>query len=511
MHIPEPDPSAPLLTELRRLRRAGSLTPHEARRLAQDAAARFRTHYAQEEAFLPDTITLLTELATSPNAELARIGAEQLFPALVEWSADRFDPTYCRLYDRLFAQVIDICRHLPENRELHFLLYGYGITNIDDILARRAAQRAQLTSERIIDVQHVKKVLIPSRVTFGAEVAVTSVILAMMHRLCPAAECVILGAPVVGQLFAGDAGVRVEAVGYPRDGSLLARLDRWVALTQVVADELAGLDHDEYLIIDPDSRLTQLGLLPLTMHDARSLFFESRSYGGDGTERIGALTARWLIEQFGGDDTAPAPYLSLSDTHAALGTALRQALLRPAADVRPIVCVGFGVGGNDAKRIDDDFEHSILRALIESGARLLFVKGVGDEVIRAERHLGRLNALGGIAIAEAEADDAAALPPPDVLRAADVVAWRGELGAFAALIAASDLYVGYDSGGQHIAAALGVPLVDIFVDDSIPMVTTRWTPTGSAPIRVAEHYKAPDETLGVVLEAYRALDPTPDL
>jgi ADP-heptose:LPS heptosyltransferase len=79
------------------------------------------------------------------------------------------------------------------------------------------------------------------------------------------------------------------------------------------------------------------------------------------------------------------------------------------------------------------------------------------------------------------------------------------LGAFAALIAASDVYIGYDSGGQHIAAALGVPVIDIFADDSIPSVTTRWTPTGPAPVHVIEHYKAPGETLEKALSAYRAV------
>ena len=33
---------------------------------------------------------------------------------------------------------------------------------------------------------------------------------------------------------------------------------------------------------------------------------------------------------------------------------------------------------------------------------------------------------------------------------------QGGLGPFTALVAASDLYVGYDSGFQHIAAALSV-------------------------------------------------------
>jgi ADP-heptose:LPS heptosyltransferase len=32
--------------------------------------------------------------------------------------------------------------------------------------------------------------------------------------------------------------------------------------------------------------------------------------------------------------------------------------------------------------------------------------------------------------------------------------WDGSIGAFAGLIADSDQYIGYDSAGQHIAAAM---------------------------------------------------------
>ncbi len=502
MHIPNPDPSGPLLEEFRSQRR---LSPQEARHLAGEAASMFRAAYAEDEAYLPGAVTLLTELATHPEPDLARIGVEHLFPELVEWSADWFAPQYCRLYDRLFAQVIDICRRLPQSRELHFSLHGYGIANLEDMLERRARQRAPQPPLQA-DPERIKKVLVPSRVTIGAEVAVTSVILQEVGRRFPQAERVILGAPVIEQLFAGAPRVRVADVGYPRGGSLLARLESWLTLIQVVADELAGLDRDGYLIIDPDSRLTQLGLLPLTMDDSRTLFFESRSYGyradNGGPSRIAALTTQWLSERIAGTSPVSAlPFVHLSDAHNALSYTL-QNILKTGEGAPPLVCVSFGIGGNTAKRIDDDFEHDLLRALVEAGARVLFTKGVGDEVIRAERHMGRLNALGDITIKEAEANTIDELPPPDALREADVIAWRGELGAFCGLISAADVYIGYDSGGQHIAAALDKPVIDIFVDGSIPMVTTRWTPTGSAPVHVIEHYRAPGETLAEVMRAY---------
>jgi ADP-heptose:LPS heptosyltransferase len=66
----------------------------------------------------------------------------------------------------------------------------------------------------------------------------------------------------------------------------------------------------------------------------------------------------------------------------------------------------------------------------------------------------------------------------------------------AALIGESDLYIGYDSAGQHIAAALGVPCIDVFAGSSSPRMLDRWKPTGKAETRVV-----PVDTLAQVPDA----------
>ncbi|GAB4442705.1 MAG: hypothetical protein Kow00120_11700 [Anaerolineae bacterium] len=509
MHIPSPDPAASLLDALRTLRAQAQLTPTEAEHLARQAAALFREHYTKAQAYLPDAITLLAELATDPDPALSQVGTAHLFPELVEWSADWFNPDYCRLYDRLFAQVIDVCRRLPGCREMNFTLHGYGLPDTDAFLARREALQAP--RPRIHpEAERVAKALFLSRVTFGAEVAVTSVALGAVRQLFPDAELVLLGAPAAGQLFAGLPNFRVQDAHYPRGGALLDRLNSWPRLTQTVADELAGLDANEYLVIDPDSRLTQLGLLPVTTNKSRYLFFESRSYGsadeaapegdagvppGDApAATISRLTARWLAECFHGLDADQLlPFVHLAAKHTALRDALR--------DRRPLACVSFGVGGNDRKRVGERFERALLATLLDARARVLLVKGVGAEVARTAAHLEALRAQGAEVI-EVSANTAADLPAPARLRRANVIAWEGELGAFCAVIAAAHVYIGYDSGGSHIAAAQGVPVIDIFADDSIPMVATRWTPTGPAPVHVIRHYEAPTETLDRALAAY---------
>ncbi|MBL8190873.1 MAG: hypothetical protein JNK38_22845, partial [Acidobacteria bacterium] len=74
--------------------------------------------------------------------------------------------------------------------------------------------------------------------------------------------------------------------------------------------------------------------------------------------------------------------------------------------------------------------------------------------------------------------------PFDLLPQADIVTWDGSIGAFAGLIAASDQYIGYDSAGQHIAAALGVKTLTVFVGANNATFADRWRPYGEKQVEV---------------------------
>ena len=67
----------------------------------------------------------------------------------------------------------------------------------------------------------------------------------------------------------------------------------------------AALWLEDGIVIDPDSRLTQLGLISVCDED-RYFFFESRAYGGDGDRAVcPMLAARWAREMFGVNDARP--------------------------------------------------------------------------------------------------------------------------------------------------------------------------------------------------------------
>ena len=313
---------------------------------------------------------------------------------VVERLGDLFEPRLCETYDRLFAQAI--LRTTPE-----------------------LAPRLRKPAEHSVP-DSANRVYVLSRVTLGADVAVTSVLLDAAKRRYPNAEIVFVGPLKSYELFESDSRVQHRLAPYARSGALKDRLRA-----------SANLWLDDGIVIDPDSRLSQLGLLSVC--DEHNYFhFPSRAYGGDGDEPLTKLAARWAHQVFGVDDAGPfvAPVRS-SESPA-------------------VITVSLGVGENASKRLDDTQERDLLRVLADTGASILVDKGgSAEERNRVERAL-----LPGMRIHD------------------------GAFAPFAAQIATSKLFVGYDSAGGHVASACGVPLISIAKGFLSERMAARWRPDG---------------------------------
>jgi ADP-heptose:LPS heptosyltransferase len=333
-----------------------------------------------------------------------------LFGVLAEGLGDRFEPALCDVYPRLFAQAIP-----GADAERYF----------------RVRRPRRVTFEP-------RRVFVLSRITLGADIAVTSVLMDAAKQRFPNAQIVFVGPAKNFELFAADPRLVHAPLTYQRG----ALLDVWQQLRAIVDD----------LVIDPDSRLTQLGLLPVGGED-RCHLFESRGYGRESSRALPELAAAWAEETFG--VAGAKPYLALGDCGKPDGH----------------IAVSLGVGENPAKRIADPFEEQLLALLGTRGAPLLVDRGAGgEEAVRVERAAARSG------------------------RAVEF--WNGSFAGFARRIATASLYVGYDSAGQHAAAALGVPLICIFAGFPAARMFERWRANGNV-IRVDD----PDPD--VVLEEVR--------
>jgi hypothetical protein len=315
-----------------------------------------------------------------------------LFSVVVERLGDLFEPHLCDVYNRLFTEVI--ARVCPE-----------------------LTPRTRCVAGRAGPWPAANRVYVLSRITLGADVAVTSVLLDAAKRRYPSAEIVFAGPRKNYELFEAEPRIVHREIAYARGASLHDRLQASAALW-----------FDDGLVLDPDSRLTQLGLIRVCPDD-RYRLFESRSSGGDGSDRLPDLAARWA------EDPEARPYISP----------------RPATESPADITVSLGVGENPAKRLDDKFEHQLLQMLAETGASLLVDKGgSAAERKRVERAL------------------------PSGARTHD-----GAFAPFAAEIARSKLFVGYDSAAGHVASACGVPLISIAKGFVSERMAARWRPIGT--------------------------------
>ncbi len=339
---------------------------------------------------------------------IAQGGDRALFRVVVEKLADLFEPSLCRVYADLFSQVI--ARRIPG---LH----------ADHLAARYERVRRPRVFNR--DPGSIQDIFVLSRVTLGADIAVTSTILDAAKQRFPGARIWFTGPEKSWELFAADPRLRHLPIAYGRGGSIDDRLSIWPQLREAMC-----LPHS--IVIDPDSRLTQLGLLPICPEEDYYLF-ESRSYGAESEEPLPALARRWVSEIFGVADARP--YIATGLDAAEFATT-----------------VSFGVGENPSKRVPDPFEEEALRRLPRP---ILIDKGAGgEEADRVER-----------AVEKAGGDG--------------IVMWEGSFAGFTAHIQRSRLYVGYDSAGGHAAAACGIPLISIFAGAISERMFQRWSPTGA--------------------------------
>lgn len=448
-------------------------------------------------------IARLAALATNDDPRVAEPATAAFFAALVERLADSFSPADVALYNRVFAQTIEHCRRLDQGRAIDATLNRFGLRDEAALLGRAQSLRHQKTAARS-QAEKVRRIIVLSRVTLGADVAITSVIIERLKREFIHAEIILVGGRKAVELFGGDARLTFKEIDYRRGGTTLERLLSWLDVLEATRELIADLLPVDWLIVDPDSRLTQLGLLPLTEYEGNYFFFPSREYRAITSHGLGQLTAAWLDEVFA-VPCATTPSLSLRREDIAAASALTMRLRQRRA--RPLITINFGVGENPAKRINDDFEQSLVVQLIQEGATVILDKGAGrDETRRANAVIARSRQLAGVSVAEFTESHLGEALNNQALNA-ELLVWDGRIGVLAALIAESDLYIGYDSAGQHIAAAVGTPSIDVFAGYSSPRMLERWQPTGRAVVRLiaVEPSQAGDarEILSTTLAAVR--------
>lgn len=440
-------------------------------RLARQIALSFLDRYYFNDHHEAEYIRLLCEMATFFEREdFNKAGSSALFGIIIEGLCDDFEELQTEEYNRVMSRVIDFCRRAPGGERLDRQLDAFGLERWEDLFERIEGIRARSGSKARL-VSPPRKIVLLSRVTIGADVAVTSVLVQRLGNLFPAAEIVLLGNGKLREIYGGNPRIRIHEVDYSRRGNLVERFNSWFAVRSAIEAELENLTAGEVIVVDPDSRLSQLGVLPV-IDDDRYLFFNSR--GNDAYPKkmsIAELANHWVNEvlepgTFCHPRVWPSP--STLETAGGFAAALRH------AGCRRLIVVNLGVGGNARKRLGDVFEERMIHRLVEEpGTVVLLDQGFGEEELARSRTLIRSAQWRGLAT---EATVFGTLKPPYL--SSGLIAISAGIGEIAALIAHSDEFVGYDSACQHIAAALGVPTFTIFAGSNNPRFIRRWSPCG---------------------------------
>lgn len=347
----------------------------EMHQLARQIAFSFIDKHFQNGAYVAEYIDLLCEMATFySKAELSNLASAALFEIVVEKLCDDFEDLPIEIYSRVMCQVVSYCRTVPAGKTLDAQLASFGIVSPDELYRRAVATHTR--AYRRDPARAPRRVVLLSRVTIGADVAILSVMIQRLRRLFPDADMVVVGSRKLEGLFGGNPDVRIRELGYARRGGLFERFASWHATLDILREELAE-GEESVLVIDPDSRISQLGVLPV-MHTDNYLFFNTRDHVLTANGHCMAEWANaWIDGVFGVPDFAyPTIWIppTLTTTAQAKIDSLR------AAGARHIVAMNLGVGQNPRKRLSVEFEKRLLGALVAvPGTVVVLDRGFGAD------------------------------------------------------------------------------------------------------------------------------------
>lgn len=440
--------------------------------------------------------------ALSADAQVATAATAAIFGGIIEPLCDDFSSEGVTAGNLVLTRILQWVRATTQGRELDRRLNDFGFAGVEAILDRylRMIQPTQLAPARL---DAVRKVIVLSRVTAGADIAITSVIVHRLRQRLPLAELVLIGPSHLPELFGSVADCRWRNFVYKNDGGLVEKMSSWPQLLEITAEECAGLGGHEILLFDPDTRLSQLGLLPLVT-ESSTCYFPSRltqklELSGS---NLSALTNEWLNHLFSEQERwrPSIVFPSGGEGCHSLVESLR------GLGCRQVVAINFGVGSDPRKSVHGQFESELVLTLLRTpGTVVILDTGRGELKEQwVNDHLGRVLQAGLPAIRLAE-DELKGYCP---VFGHGLIVFTGVLGSLGKMIDAADCFIGYDSCGQHLAAATRTPAVIVFAGAPSERFIQRWSPEGpgSMTIRVNGRASTPGATEQLIQTVIRAVE-----
>jgi len=157
----------------------------------------------------------LFEIAIHEDESLAKSGIEATFRSIVEPLNDSFDANDRDVYYDVFSYVIHLIRELPEADHIDQKLKAFGLFTQQDLLDR-VKDLIDHNKTNSPQKLNVKKVFVLSRVTIGADVAITSIIIEKSKAIFPNANIFFLANEKNYELFGNDENIKILTLDYKR-------------------------------------------------------------------------------------------------------------------------------------------------------------------------------------------------------------------------------------------------------------------------------------------------------
>lgn len=419
-----------------------------------------------------DCIDKLCSLATSPDPSVARQAVCFLYGSIVEALCDDFSSRGVAVCNRVLLRIVAYL-HAAGRTAACAAAFGIGPPGWEEMLLRRYQELVKLGRQALR--WQPERIIVPSRVTIGADVMITSIVIQRLRRAFPEAEIVLVGPAHMGALLLLDNRVRSRLFPYDRNCSLQERFEVSCRLAQVIREESRPPGEDKVLLVDPDSRLGQLGLMPLLPVERVRYCCSRMEMEERDDASLVEICNSWLDQWLGSEERHCYPKIRLAEEKKALA---RRFMGRVRNGKRRVLVINLGVGRNENKRIPAPFEEKLLLTLLrQPDLAVVLDSGYSPAGLARVQNLMQRAGQNGYGVDYFPEAELERFKPDPASRLLGV---RCSIGMIGSLIAEADCFCGYDSCCQHLAGAVGVPGVVVFAGYRRERFLARWRPRNPA-------------------------------
>ena len=438
------------------------LSPEIAEKRAYEAVNEFIAGMEKDNINI-GKIKEITELAFIKDEETAKRMIEPVFGVLVNDLKKSFTKKEGDIYLQIFPYFILAAKEKSHIVQKWFEKMHISSTSpIEDLYSRSLDLRKPKTLMSIEDKNKIKKAIILSRNTIGAEACINGIIINRAMANLPNAKIIfvdttnsgrhIFNHPRISSIssFVNSEGKEISLLWDRHNISVLSRFEYTANLSDFIEIETSGLDEKEFIVFDADTRLSQTGAMPICAPDRHYFIDTVLKNDNEKVESLGRLCNDYLNRIFQ-ESGMHYPKIFLPKEEIKKVKEFRKTI-----PSKKIIMLHFG-SGLKSKSLSLEFEKKLALVACNYGTPIIILPPVDWEMEKIKSTISFLEENGKV-------------------KGKDFFTFGAPLSTFVSLINEMDLCICYDSQSQHMAASLGVPFITLFTGYINKTFLQRWTP-----------------------------------